>query len=49
MSFCKRIQRAFKNVDTTYNPTMMKVHGPIIKRKYKGTGDTRDIMTAENE
>ena len=40
------ILRALKNLDTSYNNNIPKIHEPIIKGKLKVTGYTRAIMIA---
>ena len=40
---------ALKKLDTWYNPTMQKMHDPVIEGTYKVTGDTGVITTMEHE
>ena len=38
-----RVLNALNNLDTSYKPTMQKMHHPVIEVNYKVTGDTRVI------
>ena len=38
-----------KKLDTSYKPTMQKMHNAVIDGNYKVTGDTRVIQIVENE
>ena len=38
-----------KKLDTSYNPTMQKMHEPFIEGKYKVTGYTRVIPIVEHK
>ena len=38
-----------KKLDTSYNPTLQKMHEPVIEGKYKVTGDTRVIPIVEHK
>ena len=49
MSAYDRLLNTLKKLDTSYNPTMHKMHNPVIKRNYKVTGDTRVIPTMEHK
>ena len=44
-----RLLNALKNIDKSYNPTMQRMHHPVIESNYKGKGDTRVIMIVEHE
>ena len=39
---------ALNKLDTQYNPTMQKMHDPVIEENYKVTGDTRVIPILEH-
>ena len=49
MSAYDRVLYSLKKLDTLYNPTMHKMHNPVIKRKYKMTGDTILLSIMEHE
>ena len=51
MSEYDRAMNVLKNLDTSYKPTIKKMHDPVIDGNYKvtGTGDTRVIPTAEHK
>ena len=49
MSVYDRVLNALKKLDTSYNPTMQKMHDPVIDRNYKLMGDTRVIQIVEHE
>ena len=39
-----RVLNALKELDTWYNPTMPRMNEPVIKVKYKVTGNTRVVL-----
>ena len=38
------ISNVLKKLDTSYNPTMPRIHEPVIEGKYNVTKDTRVIL-----
>ena len=43
------VLNALKKLDTSYNPTMQKMHDPVIEGNYKVTGDARVIPIVDHE
>ena len=39
-----KVLNALKKLDTLYNPTIPRMHEPVIKVKYKVTGNTRVFL-----
>ena len=39
-----RVLNAQKQLDTLYNTTMPRIHEPVIKVKYKVSGNTRVVL-----
>ena len=39
-----RVLNALKELYALYNPTMTRMHEPVIKVKYKVTGNTRVVL-----
>ena len=39
-----RVLNALKELDTSYKPTMQRIHELVIKVKYKVTGNTRVVL-----
>ena len=39
-----RVLNELKKLDTLYNPTIPRMHEPVIKVKYKVTGNTRVFL-----
>ena len=48
-SLYDRSLNALNKLDTLYNPTITRLHKPVIKGNYKVTGDTRVILIVEHE
>ena len=48
-SSCDRVLNELKKVYTSYNPTMIRIHEPVIEGNYKVTGDTRVIPIVEQK
>ena len=44
-----RVLNALKKLYKLYNPTMQKMHDPVIEGSYKVTGDNRFIPIVEHE
>ena len=44
-----RVLNALKKLDTSYNPTMPRIHHPVIEGNYKVNRDTRVIIFVEHE
>ena len=44
-----RVLKAMKKLDTSYNPTMQKMHNKFIKGNYKVKEDTRVITIVEHK
>ena len=44
-----RVLNALKKLDTQYNPTMQKMHKPVIEENDKVMGDTRVIHIVEHK
>ena len=49
MSAYGRVLNALKKLDISYNPTMQKIHEPVIKEHYRVMEDTRVIPVAEHK
>ena len=49
MSAYDRALNELNKLDIYYNPTMPRMHDPVIEEKYKVTRDTRVILIAEYE
>ena len=49
MSAYDRVLNALENLDISYNPTIQKIHDPVIEGNYRVTGDTGVIPIVEHE